>query len=37
MQKNQLILSIHSLQIQQISEFRDLKDHAHFLTTATQK
>ena len=30
MQKNQIILSIHSLEIQQISEFYDLKDHAHF-------
>ena len=30
MQKNQFILSIHSLQIQQIAEFHDLKDHAHF-------
>ena len=30
MQKNQLILSIHSLDIQQISEFHDLKGHAHF-------
>ena len=30
MQKNQFILSIHSLKIQQISEFHDLKDHANF-------
>ena len=30
MQKNQFILSIHSLEIQQISEFHDLKDHTHF-------
>ena len=29
MQKNQFILSIHSLEIQQISEFHDLKDHSH--------
>ena len=29
MQKNQLILSSHSLEIQQVSEFHDLKDHAH--------
>ena len=28
--KNQLILSIHSLERQQISEFHDLKSHAHF-------
>ena len=28
MQKKQLILSIHSLEIQQITEFHDLKGHA---------
>ena len=37
MQKNQLILSIHSLEVQQISEFHDLKGHVRFLTTTTQK
>ena len=30
MQKNQLILSIHSLEIEQISEFYDLKGQVHF-------
>ena len=28
--KNKLIISIHSLEIQQVSEFHDLKGHAHF-------
>ena len=30
MKKNQLILSIHSLEILQISELHDLKDNANF-------
>ena len=30
MQKNQLILSIHSIEMQQISEFHDLKGHTDF-------
>ena len=30
MQKNQIILSIHSLEIQKISEFHDLRGHTHF-------
>ena len=37
MQKNQLILPIHSLEIQQVSEFHDLKGYTPFLVTTTQK
>ena len=35
--KNKLIISIHSLEIQQVSEFHDLKRPRPFLTTKTQK